>query len=76
MKELKSFRKSKLNRRIYKSDSILCCSYIQGTLLNPDDLEDDVLIKTVIAGSSLAQVNMLIKEATGLHGMVRKMCYQ
>ncbi len=52
----------------------------QGTLSGRDDKvggedeeERDVLIKTVVAGASQAQREMLVMEATALYGMVSLM---
>ena len=44
--------------------------FFQGTLLGDDELEGDVIIKTVIAGSSHAQSKMIVREATALYNMV------
>lgn len=41
----------------------------QSTLLNDDEQEDDVLVKTVIAGSSETQSTILIREGTSLQGL-------
>ena len=42
----------------------------QSTLLNDDDQEEDVLVKTVVAGSSHTQSQVLIRDGTSLQGMV------
>ncbi len=42
----------------------------QGTLLADDVQEEDVVIKTVVAGASQGQSHILIKEGTALYGMV------
>ncbi len=43
--------------------------------MGDDEREGDVLIKTVVAGSSQSQSHLLIKEATALYGMVRQIPY-
>ena len=48
----------------------LCFFVFQGTLLNSDEQEQDVFVKTVLTGSSHTQSQILIKEATSLQGMV------
>lgn len=44
----------------------------QGTFMTDENMEEDVFIKTVIAGSSSAQSQILIKEATSLYEMVTR----
>jgi len=43
----------------------------QSTLLN-DDEEEDVLVKTVVAGSSETQSQIMISEGTSLHGLIQQ----
>lgn len=46
-------------------------SSLQSTLLNEDE-EEDVLVKTVVAGSSEAQSQIMISEGTSLHGLMQQ----
>ena len=45
-------------------------SSFQGTFLN--DEEEDVLVKTVVAGSSEAQSHIMISEGTSLHSLMQQ----
>ena len=45
-------------------------SSFQSTLLN--DEEEDVLVKTVVAGSSETQSQIMISEGTSLHGLIQQ----
>ena len=46
-------------------------SSFQSTLLN-DEEEEDVLVKTVVAGSSETQSQIMISEGTSLHGLMQQ----